>query len=174
MILNIRRATSGDEDRLALVGSATFLETFAGVLDGTAIVAHCGREHSAPTYRKYLEAGAAAWLVETEVSAGPVGFALMDIPDLPGGQNDGSDVELKRIYLLSKFQGAGIGSALLDCTLDEARRRNAQRLLLGVYAHNHRARRFYSNNGFLQIGERRFRIGTKDYDDVVLARSIDN
>lgn len=34
--VSIRRARAGDEEALALVGQATFLETFAGVLDGIA------------------------------------------------------------------------------------------------------------------------------------------
>jgi diamine N-acetyltransferase len=170
MKLNIRRAGSGDEDHLALTGSATFLETFAGLLDGKAIVAHCQRGHSSAVYANFLSKGAAAWLVETEIGAGPVGFSLLDVPNLPGGKNDGSDVELKRIYLLSKFQGAGTGGILMKLALQEARCRHAQRLLLGVYAGNDRARRFYAKNGFLQIADRRFRVGDQDYDDVVLAR----
>jgi diamine N-acetyltransferase len=171
MNLSIREASLGDEDCLALVGSATFLETFAGLLNGKAIVAHCQREHSSVAYAEFLNMGASAWLVETENGAGPVGFSLLDLPNLPGGRNDGSDIELKRIYLLSKFQGAGVGSSLMELALDEARRRNAQRLLLGVYAGNDRARRFYSKNGFSQIAVRQFRVGDQDYDDVVLARA---
>ena len=41
----IRSCTPADAQALALVGAATFLETFAGVLDGQAIVAHCEQAH---------------------------------------------------------------------------------------------------------------------------------
>jgi len=40
----LRRCVPGDEEALALVGAATFLETFAGLLAGPDILAHC-REH---------------------------------------------------------------------------------------------------------------------------------
>ena len=42
----IRAAAVSDVEALALIGAATFLETFAGVLDGTAIIEHCERQHS--------------------------------------------------------------------------------------------------------------------------------
>ncbi|MFD1041416.1 hypothetical protein [Pseudoxanthomonas kaohsiungensis] len=49
--VSIRRASPGDEAALSLVGQATFLETFAGVLDGAAIVGHCAGAHGAARYR---------------------------------------------------------------------------------------------------------------------------
>jgi hypothetical protein len=48
MAWQVRAASGADADRLALVGSATFLETFGGVLEGSAIIEHCKREHKAP------------------------------------------------------------------------------------------------------------------------------
>lgn len=168
----IRSAAQADVDRLALIGAATFLETFAGILDGAAIVAHCQREHSQDAYRAHLESGAQGWLIEAAAGQAPIGFALAAQPSLPGGRMDGTDLELKRIYALSRFHGSGLGAALLRAAIGWAEARSAERLLLGVYAENTRARAFYSRNGFDQIGERRFRVGDRDYDDVVLARPL--
>jgi hypothetical protein len=50
----LREADGADAERLALIGAATFLETFAGVLDGGAIVGHCARHHTAEAYAHYL------------------------------------------------------------------------------------------------------------------------
>ncbi|WCT74403.1 GNAT family N-acetyltransferase [Sphingomonas naphthae] len=168
----IRPASHADVDRLALIGAATFLETFAGILDGDAIVAHCQRRHSAAAYREALDEGGAAWLVETRAGRAPIGFALVGEPDLPGAAPDGSDIELKRIYILSRFHGGGVGGALMRQAVDHAAAQGRQRLLLGVYAGNVRARAFYLHSGFVQIAERTFRVGDRDYDDVVLARPI--
>ena len=41
----IREAGEADAAALALIGAATFLETFAGILDGEAIVGHCAAQH---------------------------------------------------------------------------------------------------------------------------------
>lgn len=168
----IRQAAETDADRLALIGGATFLETFAGVLDGAAIVSHCVKEHSPASYRRSLDAGCRAWLVETHVGNAPIGFSLVARADLPGSATDGSDIELKRIYALSRFHGTGIGAQLMQQAVEYAEVQGYRRLLLGVYAKNARARAFYAKNGFIQIAVRRFQIGHCEYDDVVLAKPL--
>lgn len=164
-LLRIRPAGPDDAAALALVGAATFLETFAGILDGQAIVAHCARQHGVETYRAYLAAGAKAWLVEADPGQAPVGYALLSQPDLEQAQ--AGDVELKRIYLLSRFQGSGIAAALFAAVREAAS--GYDRMLLGVKADNRRALSFYRKHGFIEIGSRQFDVGGKVYDDYVLA-----
>lgn len=168
----VRQAGVEDADHLALIGSASFLETFAGLLDGDAIVDHCQREHSPAAYRDYLKAGGQAWLVEVSPGRAPVGFSLLGSTNLPGSVSDGSDIELKRIYTLSKFHGAGVGAALMQRAVGFGEQRGYNRLLLGVYAGNDRAQAFYAKQGFVKIADRQFRVGNRDYDDVVLARPL--
>jgi ribosomal protein S18 acetylase RimI-like enzyme len=60
----------------------------------------------------------------------------------------------------------------MACAVGAARGR-AERLLLGVYAGNTRAIRFYQKQGFEQIGDRRFQVGDRFYDDIVLAKPLD-
>lgn len=168
---SIRRAVAGDEAALSTIGSATFLETFAGVLDGSAIIAHCQLAHGTAAYATYLADGAALWLAELDPGQAPIGFALMDAPDLPEMQQ--GDLELKRIYVLSRMHGTGLGTVLMREIVDAARAKGAHRLLLGVYAHNHRAIGFYRKNGFEQIATRQFCVGGKHYDDCVLAKVLD-
>lgn len=167
----VRRATDEDLPALALVGAATFLETFADILDGAAVIAHCRDAHAQATYARYLESAAAAWLGETAGGA-PIGFALVAPPELPAGLVRAGDIELKRIYLLSRFHGSGLGAALMAAAVAEAVARGAPRLLLGVYAHNARAIAFYAKQGFVPIGTRQFAVGGRLYDDVVLARAL--
>jgi len=155
---------------MAVVGGATFLETFAGILDGDAIVAHCAREHAPAAYEDYLAGGAAAWLGETTAGAAPVGYAMVAAAKLPGAQPD--DLELKRIYVLSRFHGSGLGRQLMEAAIDHATRLGAPRLLLGVYGGNARALAFYARNGFVQIAERMFQVGDKHYEDRVLAKPL--
>jgi GNAT superfamily N-acetyltransferase len=168
----VREAAQQDANRLALIGSTTFLETFAGLLDGAAILSHCEKEHSTASYRRYLDEGNRAWLVEADAGNAPIGFSLVGLTDLPGSSTDDSDIELKRIYALSRFHGSGIGARLMQQAVRYAEVQGYRRLLLGVYAGNDRARAFYAMNGFIQIADRRFRVGDREYDDVVLAKPI--
>jgi ribosomal protein S18 acetylase RimI-like enzyme len=170
---SIRRATSADTLALSLIGSATFLETFAGVVNGADVIAHCASEHSTAVYESILTGSdAGVWLAESLEGAAPVGYAVLDRAKLPVTDPQPDDVEIKRIYVLGRFHGTGVGARLMEAALDEATRRGARRALLGVYAHNQRALAFYAKHGFTRIGERRFQVGANTYGDYILARQM--
>jgi diamine N-acetyltransferase len=167
----VRKAEPDDIGRLALVGAATFLETFAGVLEGDAIVSHCAQEHGPEAYRALLSpAQSAAWLIEAAEGGGPLGYALVAPPKL--AQAEPHDLELKRIYSFSRMHGSGAGAVLMARAVGHAETLGARRLLLGVFKGNLRAIAFYRRHGFDPVGERRFRVGSRDYEDVVLAKNL--
>lgn len=165
----IRAAGQGDVDALALVGAATFLESFAGILDGAALLNHCQNQHAAAAFAAYLAKGAQAWLVEVEPGHAAVGYALLTPPELDAARD--GDIELKRIYLLSRFHGMGMAQALMD-TVQQVAAQDHTRLLLGVKDDNHRALSFYRRQGFARIGKRQFNVGGLMYQDLVLARPL--
>lgn len=167
---HVRPAGPEDAERLSLVGAATFLESFADIIGGEAITAHCLKANSAESYRSWLAKGARAWLAEIEPGGAPIGYALLTPPDLPAARD--GDIELKRIYTLSRFHGGGLGAALMQAALDASAEMGALRLLLGVYAGNERALAFYHKQGFTRIGDRQFNVGGQICDDFVLARPL--
>ena len=170
--ISVRRARPGDEEALALVGRATFLETFSGLLDGAAIVEHCRRAHSRAQYSQWLnDASSAAWLAEVIPGSAPVGYAVVARPDLPLADLR-RDLELKRIYLLGRYQGGGTGRRLLAEVVEHATAVGADRLLLGVYAGNDSAIRFYRRQGFVNLTERKFNVGNRAYDDQVMSLAL--
>ena len=166
--VEVREADGRDVAALSLVGAATFLDTFAGLLDGEAIVEHCRLRQSEDYYRTALSSGCKAFVAEVSPGSAPVGFALIGPPDLPVAMD--GDLELKRIYILGRFQGSGTGSALMDAALDAASA--CSRLLLGVYSGNSAARAFYERKGFAPIGKRDFYVGEIAYDDTIYAKAI--
>lgn len=166
----LRECVPGDEEALALVGAATFLETFAGLLDGPDILAHCRNQHAAAQYAGWL-ADPEYKLCLAELNGGPVGFAVLSPPDLPVVLNE-QDIELKRIYLLHRFQGGGLGRRLLEWSVAQARSLRRERLLLGVKADNTAALAFYDRVGFIRIGERKFLVGSMLCDDYILSLSL--
>lgn len=168
----LRRATPADADALSVVGIATFLESYAGVIDGAGLVRHCGEKQSAQAYAAALAApDQALWLAEAGPGRAPVGYLHLTPPDLPL-ETRADDLEIKRIYVLAKLQRSGLGRLMLNSAALYAREHKARRLLLGVYKKNERALAFYDRVGFERIGERAFDVGGVTYQDWVLAKRL--
>src|SRR3990167_2590985 len=172
MGITIRACRLGDEAALALVGQATFLETYAGVLPSADIVSHCKSEHGEALYAAWLaKPGYNLWVAEMDEGAAAVGYAALTPPDLPVPTGE-KDVELKRIYLLNRFHGTGLGAKLMTTAMDAAAQAGFTRMLLGVFGGNSRAIAFYARQGYVEAGGRKFRVGATEYDDLVLARGV--
>ena len=173
MQIEIRPCGSGDAAALALVGQATFLETYARVLPAGDILAHCAREHAAARYEDWLcQSGAYRfWGAHVAGQGAMVGYVMLSPPDLPVPLRPG-DLEILRIYLLSRFHGGGVGARLLQAAVDAAQALGAPRVLLSVFGENANAIAFYARQGFTQAGVRKFQVGANTYDDLVLARAL--
>jgi ribosomal protein S18 acetylase RimI-like enzyme len=172
MTITIRRCEPRDARALSLVGQATILDTYADVLPLADLLAHCEGPHGVALYADWLaRPDHRLWLAETATGA-PVGYMALTPPDLPVALAPG-DVELKRIYLLRGFHGGGLGGRMMRTVIEAAAATGFKRLLLSVYSRNDQAIGFYARQGFAQAGVQKFRVGDNDYDDLVLARSLD-
>jgi len=173
MQIDIRPCGQADAGALALVGQASFLETYATVLPAADILTHCTLEHGLARYSEWLAQSEAYrfWGASVRELDAMVGYVMLSPPDLPVPTEPG-DLEIKRIYLLSRFQGGGVGGRLMTTALDAARTSGARRVLLGVYGENASAIAFYARQGFTQAGVRKFQVGANTYDDLVLAREL--
>lgn len=172
--IRIRRAEAGEEDTLAAIGAATFLEAFTFDIKGPALVAHCRAQHNADVYRKYLEANDpryACWLAEYAPTGAPIGYAVACPPELPQETGE-NDIELKRIYIFSRFHGTGAGKELNRLVDLHGQSLNCPKIYLGTYEENHRAVAFYKREGYVQVGTRQFQVGAEVYDDIVMAKPL--
>jgi GNAT superfamily N-acetyltransferase len=185
--VRLRRATEEDAEALALVGAATFLEAFTWMLPGADILAHCVRNHTAEAYRAYLAKPETRITLAVVSGGAPVGYAMLTEPELPSFAVLAADVELKRIYLFSRFRSsrtpvldaegkaiAGMrpGQALMDAAVADARALGRKRLLLGTHEGNERAIAFYRRNGFAEAGTRTFQVGSQVCCDLIFAKDL--
>jgi ribosomal protein S18 acetylase RimI-like enzyme len=142
-------------------------------LGGAEIVRHCATAHSVETYRNWLDdPDCQLWIAEVAAGNAPVGFMVVAPAQLPMADLSDADLELKRIYILSRFHGGGLGKRFVQAAASHARSRKAQRLLLGVYAKNHAAIGFYERSGFAKVGTRVFNVGGKEYDDYIMGMAL--
>jgi diamine N-acetyltransferase len=191
--ITLRRATPADAPALALLGAATFLEAFTWMLPGPDILAHTLNHHTAAAYTKYMaDPNTRITLAVTGPAAdfpndpgSPIGYVLLCTPELPTIDVLPTDIELKRIYLFSRFRTAPVlnttgatipnlrpAQALMDAAVADARALNRTRLLLGTHAGNLRAIAFYRRNGFLEAGTRTFQVGAQQCCDLIFAKPI--
>lgn len=169
----IREATLEDALILSLVGAATCLESFAGMVPGDAVIHHASTNHTPAAYIVHMsKPETQAWLAEVAPGSAPVGYALMGSPDFPAHLIQPGDLELKRIYVFSRFHGTGIGFKLMQLAINSARSQGAKHLMVGVYGDNVSAIAFYKRVGFVEIGTREFFLGPKTFLDPVLALTL--
>ena len=191
--ITLRPATTEDAPALALTGAATFLEAFTWMLPGPDIVAHTQKHHTVEVYAHYLaEPSSRVTLAVTgpavdcpDQPGSVVGYVLICAPELPSFPVLPTDVELKRIYLFSRFRSAPVldasgrlianlrpAQALMDAAVADARALGGARLLLGTHAGNSRAIAFYRRNGFREAGTRLFQVGSRQCSDLIFARQL--
>ncbi|ADV84751.1 GNAT family N-acetyltransferase [Terriglobus saanensis] len=169
---HLRACSVVDSDLLSLVGSGTLIETFAGILDGSDLLAHCQKNNSPAAFTKYLSAPTTrAFFAEAEPGDAPVGYILLCEPDLPVDLLP-ADYELRRIYLFHRFHGTGIGRALMNQAVEATREMGRRRLLLGVNCVNFAAISFYEKAGFKKVGERQFIVGATACKDDIMALTL--
>src|SRR5690606_20513156 len=96
-------------------------------------------------------------------AAGPCGLPH---PDVAAG-----DGELKRLYLLKAYQGAGWGGRMFDTAMDWLQGNGAGALWIGVWSENFGAQRFYARRGFEIVGEYLFPVGRVRDREFIMRRA---
>jgi ribosomal protein S18 acetylase RimI-like enzyme len=68
-------------------------------------------------------------------------------------------IEIKQLYTAPGMTGKGIGAALMDWALGEARAHGADAIQLSVWSGNTDAQRFYARYGFDKVADIKFWVG---------------
>ena len=83
-------------------------------------------------------------------------------------------IEINGLGVDPALSGRGVGAALVEAAVDEARRRGARKVTLRVLGHNGPARRLYARCGFVEEGVLReeFLLDGRYVDDILMARML--
>lgn len=165
MTITYRDATPADAALMAVLGPRSFSETFGHLYSPENLAAFL-EKHSEANWRGELTDPRYAVRI-AEDSGEPAGFCKIGPPSLPF-EAKGTAAELRQLYVLKPWQGAGIAPMLIEWAFDEARRRGAEELYLSVFIDNHRARKFYARYGFEAVGRYDFMVGTHADEDIVM------
>lgn len=130
-----------------------------------------------PEARLYLVAEAAAddgGVEQRDIVSGsgrdaePVMAGYAGLLFVPGG----IQADVLTIAVRASYWGRGIGSALLDALIEEARARDCAELFLEVRADNPRAHGLYVRRGFEEIGVRRGYYQPSGTDAIVMRKDL--
>jgi diamine N-acetyltransferase len=169
--VSIRRAGALDAALLAELGARTFRDTFAADNTPEDMAAYIAANFTAEKIGAELADEAIRFLI-ADVDGTTAGYAMLHRGDVPAGVVAERPVELRRIYVDSDWLGRGVGQALMDRSLEEARDSGADVVWLGVWERNGRAIAFYLKSGFSKVGEHDFMLGSDRQTDWVMARRL--
>jgi ribosomal protein S18 acetylase RimI-like enzyme len=170
--VRIRRATIDDAGVLAAFARRTFDETFAAQNDPGKLTAFLDSTYGAEQQREELEDP--GWVTLFAEEDGELsGFVQVRDGPPPPCVATPAPLELGRLYVDRRWQGAGIAGALMEGAVAVAIERGARSLWLGVWEENPRAIAFYRRRGFDVVGEQVFTLGGDPQTDWVMVRLLD-
>lgn len=168
MIL-LRSAGPADADTLADLGARTFTATFGHLYSADNLAAFLAN-HRPERWAAELADPQFAITLAT-VDGQVAGYAKLGPPSLPF-EPRGIPAELRQLYVLSPWHGAGVAPRLMDRVIEQARGRRADELYLSVFVDNYRAQRFYARYGFERVGTYAFMVGEHEDEDHVMRMAL--
>lgn len=94
----------------------------------------------------------------------PVGFSKIILNATHPNIAYTSTTKLDRIYLLNDYYGLNLGYKLLNWNIELSRKNDQSSMWLFTWQGNERAVNFYKRNGFMIIGEHRFKVTETHYN----------
>ncbi|MFG6432485.1 GNAT family N-acetyltransferase [Roseateles sp. LYH14W] len=168
---HIRHATVDDAAALASFAARAFADTYLGLDDPQEIADYCA-EHFQPEVMAGVIRDPACATLLVWVGEQLAGYAILRDTPPPGCVTAPQPLQLWRLYLGQGFIGQGLGARLMAEVHEQARRRGARTLWLGVYDRNVRAVEFYGRFGFVQVGTSQFLFGGRYYADPIYAAAV--
>jgi len=175
--VQVRRAKADDVEEVAAVAARAFPLACPPHMPRSDVESFIEQNLSAAHFRTYLRSRERQVLLAT-LGGAVVGYTMViygepQDPDVRAAVTTGRSAELSKIYVLPEHHRRGVGRALLNAALAEARARGMQTIWLGVNQLNERAQRFYHAQGFTRVGTKKFTVGTATESDFVMELTLD-
>jgi ribosomal protein S18 acetylase RimI-like enzyme len=167
----IARVTPHEAETLAGLARMSFRETYGGRTDPDNLRLYVDTHLTTERIRAELETPGFDFHM-TRICDEPAGYLKLRRDRRPKGIPEGDCLQVERIYVLRRFQGIGIGSALMDLALRSARNAGDRAVWLQVWAQNDEAIRFYRSKGFRIYETAAFDFGNERTDDYLMRFDI--
>ena len=168
----IFRATIDTTRSLAAFSRKAFIDAYRDSNQPEYVEQYADQSFNHAVIRADIESSHCVFLVaaiEDEI----LGYAMLCSNQPIQCVSDAHPMQLQRAYVDNSKQGTGIGAALIEASVLEARKAGNQTIWLAAWNQNIRAHRFYERNGFRVVGKTYFMLGPERQEDVVMSRSIE-
>jgi GNAT superfamily N-acetyltransferase len=169
--ITIRRGVPQDNRMIATLGCKTFRDSFGADNHPQDMADYLAQSFSPQIQASQLAQPGSLFLV-AESGEQPVGYARLVESPVPLCVVASKPIKLERLYADKRWLGQGVGSALMNACIAEAKARRCDGIWLGVWDKNEHAIRFYRRWGFAQIGTQPFTLGHDRQTDLVLWHSL--
>jgi ribosomal protein S18 acetylase RimI-like enzyme len=167
----IRYATKEDAVLIAEISQQTFYETFAAYNTQEDMNKFLNEQFTKG--KLMLEVGTPENVFMLAYNDGLVaGYVKLRDHRTPLSLSNKNAMEIARIYAMKRMIGKGVGSKLMEASLDEARKKNKEVVWLGVWEKNQRAIDFYIKWGFEKFDETDFLLGDDVQRDWLMKKKL--
>ena len=167
----VRRAHRSDAKQLSAVAEATFRDSFAAMNTPEDMALHCRTSYSEVIQAEEICNPNMVTLL-CERGQRLIGFAQLRWGKAPSCVMATAPGEIQRLYVVNDWHGKGVARDLMNACIDEIRSHRSDVVWLGVWERNPRAIAFYRKLGFVEVGERVFRLGSDPQRDLVMAQPV--
>ena len=162
-MFSIRKAGPEDAVLLHQLGIRVYHSTYSDILSAEQITFMLDKNYSPVAIRQTMDAGQDFYLLFAE-GGQAVGFMALR-------PKDAETLRIEKLYLLSDYQGLGLGARLIAFAADQAKALAIRRLELNVNRGN-KAYHFYLKQGFVVTEEVDIPYYTYVLDDYVMQKLI--
>lgn len=168
--LVIREPVESEIPALVSMALRSFETTFRGTCDDRDLDAYILETYTEAAFAAELEDESSIFRIASTAAGEILGYAKLRAGHREPGVTGVSPIELQRLYVNPELKRSGIGSILISECLDIARTGGHDVVWLGVWEHNHPARRFYEAKGFSYCGSHEFVMGSDVQTDLLMQR----
>lgn len=165
--LTLRPATAADVPALAELARASFVAAFGHLYKAEDLAAFIAEYRTEAKYREHL-ADPPTLIEVAEIDGVLAAYCLIvrgqHFDEQPEPRPE-RPVFLSQLYCASEMTGRGLGAALIEWAIAEARAWGADALQLSVFSENFGAQRFYQRYGFTKVADIDFWVGNHRDDE---------
>ncbi|NIR29972.1 MAG: GNAT family N-acetyltransferase [Gammaproteobacteria bacterium] len=171
--ITVRSAGANDVPALAAIGALAFTQAYNQPAQPDDRSLGRGGNYRAQVVARELCSPGCLYLI-AEVGGRAAGFGKLRESESPPCIPGQKPIEVSQLYVLREFRSAGVGSQLMGAMLEEARRRQADAIWLGIWERARLERAFYTKWGFVEVGSHDVWVGSDQQTDTLMYRPVNH